>query len=802
MNLSTKIHTKTKNRLFPPHLLHAAWLNFEAEGYSKPVTGVIYRGEPRPTCGMPLGGLDTGCLDIEPNGMLGYSTIFNHLIRPRLLLNLPFLGLHVGGKTWVLVTDKKAKIDTPTESLLSLTFPPTDYTPRYEEICLEGVQLADSIDYWGHYPILDMEYNTQAPVDVALRCWSPFLPGDALTSMLPGAVFQIILRNTAAEEQKGTLVFSFPGFELSPKAGANEAVRRQPLPGKLNGVVVNSGKVGDAWEMEYALAVNGEIPVRWGGPLNSDGAAWAAAASQLPAVGSGETGTSLAVDFVLAPDAVQTIRLIFTWYAPHWRSGGAPCHEDTDLHTHMYAKYYPSAQTAAETLSQNADQWLARIIRWQEVIYQDADTPGWLADALINILHLIPETSVWGQAKPPIGAWCRQEDGLFALNECPRGCPQLECLPCSFYGNVPIVYFFPQAALSTLRGYKAYQFEDGRPPWIFGGVTARLEENRPPYGLARPDKGYQTVLNAACVIDMFDRYWQISGDDAALEEFWDSLKRMNDFSMNLRPEYGESQVISMPAPGTDQYGMGDTEWFEAPEPGWKGYVGHAGAVRLAQVRMMQRMAQAMGDQDYLQKCDRWLAAGQAAFEKYLWAGRYYLNFYEPETSTRSDYIFGYQLDGQWMADWHGLPAILPMECIKTTLQTIRENNCRLSQSGAINYAKPDGTPAKVGGYGPFGYFPPELFMLAYTFMYHEEHDQFGVKLLQRCLENIVRWGYVWDFPNLTRGDMDTGQRAFGADYYQNMMLWAAPSALRRENLRGPVKEDGLVARVIKAAIGS
>ena len=81
------------DRLFPPHLLHARWRTFEAAGYTEPVTGIVYRGEPRPTCGMPLGGLDTGCIDVEPNGMFGYNTIFNHLVEPRALLNLPMLGL-------------------------------------------------------------------------------------------------------------------------------------------------------------------------------------------------------------------------------------------------------------------------------------------------------------------------------------------------------------------------------------------------------------------------------------------------------------------------------------------------------------------------------------------------------------------------------------------------------------------------------------------------------------------------------------------------------------------------------------
>ena len=32
------------DRLFPPHLLHARWRAFEATGYTRPVTGIVYRG--------------------------------------------------------------------------------------------------------------------------------------------------------------------------------------------------------------------------------------------------------------------------------------------------------------------------------------------------------------------------------------------------------------------------------------------------------------------------------------------------------------------------------------------------------------------------------------------------------------------------------------------------------------------------------------------------------------------------------------------------------------------------------------
>jgi hypothetical protein len=81
---------------------------------------------------------------------------------------------------------------------------------------------------------------------------------------------------------------------------------------------------------------------------------------------------------------------------------------------------------------------------------------------------------------------------------------------------------------------------------------------------------------------------------------------------------------------------------------------------------------------------------------------------------------------------------------------------------------------------------------------YEGQREFGMDLLRRCQENLVHWGYIWDAPNTFRGDMDTGQRAFGADYYQNMMLWGVPAALNGQDLSAPARSGGLVARVIAA----
>ena len=99
--------------------------------------------------------------------------------------------------------------------------------PVLSELKLEGVQTAKEIHYWGHYPVADLEFETDAPVQVGLRAWSPFLPGDVRASMMPAIVFEVHLRNPGGAAQTGTIAFSFPGPD--PKEAGTEQFVREEL---------------------------------------------------------------------------------------------------------------------------------------------------------------------------------------------------------------------------------------------------------------------------------------------------------------------------------------------------------------------------------------------------------------------------------------------------------------------------------------------------------------------------------------------------------------------------------------------
>jgi len=733
--------------LFPANLPVQEYASFKAEGYSGPVAGMIYDAFHPATNGVPLGGIDTGCLDLETNGTLGICTLFNSLVPRRGPLRVPFLGIAVGRRAWTLTSDK-----------------------------LAGVDCAKSVRYWGHYPIADMEYEIDAPVNVGLRAWAPFIPGDVAASNTPGIVFEVHVRNTSEVQQEGSVVFSFPGALLSEMMRSR--FYREPATGvSYHGVRVHAGGPDS-----YVVGVIGTEKPRIGGELGFDGPAWAKIADELPTEKPTDSGASIAAGFNLAPQAEKVVRFLVTWYFPRWRGTGSWLGTG-EAYLHMYASRFTGANAVADYIGEFHTSLLKRIIRWQEAIYDDKAYPGWLQDALINNFYLIAECSLWAQAAPPIGKWCRPEDGLFALSEDPRLCPQMECIPCSFCGNWNVLYFFPKLAISTLRAYNAYMQPNGAPPWIFGGTTG----NTGGCDLIYPTAGYQLTLNGACLVDLVDRYWMMTGDDAFLKELYPAVKNTTIWTMNLNESLGPDGLIS-------NY---DTDWLEVCYTGVKGMTSHVAGVRLAQLRQAERMAIKMGDKEFASQCREWIKQASDSLENKLWVdGRGYLNFFNPETGAKSDLILANQLDGEWMVRLHGLPGVFNTDRVKTTLDTVKQTCCQLSPYGPVIFAGPNGGIPEIDpGYTRQGIFLAEAVMLGETYMYNGQRE-FGLEVVRKLVNNMAKRGMLWNVPCFIDGS--NGVAFNGNDYSQFGVLWTLPAALENADLAGPTATGGLVQRIIAA----
>ncbi|MCL5102618.1 MAG: GH116 family glycosyl-hydrolase [Armatimonadetes bacterium] len=758
--------------LFPTNLPPIEYTTFQAEGFSVPVSGVVYSAAHPATCGVPLGGIDTGCLDLETNGTFGLCTLFNSIVPRRGPLHTPFLGISVGKRAWTLTTDK-----------------------------LYGVDCAKEIRYWGHYPIADMEYILDAPVSVGLRAWSPFIPGDIKNSNIPVMVFEVRVRNNSKSEQAGSVVFSFPGALLSEmmrshfyrQPTSNAIARTLPQvearPDRYNGVLIHAIGVD-----HYIIGTLGSQKPRLGGKLGFDGPAWAKIPYGLPVEKPTESGASVAADFRIAPGREKIVRFFVTWYFPFWRGSGSWLGTGVS-YKHMYASRFDESKhrsdadftnycgAASDYIARNHDSLLKRIINWQQVIYAEKSLPVWLRDGLINNLYLITELGLWSQAQAPIGEWCRKEDGLFAISEDPRLCPQMECIPCSFYGNWPILYAFPQLSLSTLRAYKAYMQPSGAPPWIFGGTTGNTGGS----DLIYPVEGYQLSLNGACLVDMVDRYWMATGDDTVLKELYPDVKKTTIWTMNLKAKNGPDYPDSLVS-------IYDNDWLECSA--FKGMTVHVAGIHLAQLRQAERMAEKVGDKEFAAQCREWFKLASASTEGKLWAKDYYLNYYNPATGDKSDIVLGNQLDGEWMVALHGLPPVFEASRAKTALATVKRGCARLSDYGPIIFSSPDGTVLEHdAGYGQQAIFVAEAVMLAGTYMYRGDRE-FGLELARKLMNNMARKGILWDVPCFIDGSNGVAQN--GHDYSQFGVLWTLPAAINNQDLAATCKPGGLVYRMLQA----
>ena len=342
--------------LFPSDLPECQWAQFTAEGFSKPVSGVVF-GDEEEVPGVPLGGIGTGCIDLNSNGCLGRCSIFNSFAPPR-ELNMPFLGVVIDNTSYCLTT-------------VANVLP---------------ARKCRRIRYWGHYPMADLEYDLDSSSSIGLRAWAPFILGDAKTSNCPIAFFELRLRNLSSSKQRLRLVFTFPGpsrQESRAESYSHSEVRTDAMRGAC--VEWNGGS--------YVMVCSTDVEVVTGGHV--DGSGWSGIAERLPEIDETNPGRSVAADFELDANNVIEITFALAWYMPRWSGNEAHCYQ------HAYAERFAHAKEVAEASLGEQRGWRRRVLGWQQEIYSETFLPVWLRDQLVNVLHTITKDSFWASRSIP-----------------------------------------------------------------------------------------------------------------------------------------------------------------------------------------------------------------------------------------------------------------------------------------------------------------------------------------------------------------------------------------------------------------
>jgi len=729
--------------IFSVNLPACEFVQFEADGFTKPVVGVIFRGG-EAVGGVPLGGIGTGYIDLNTDGVLGYCTVFNS-VTPLRELSSPFLGLAVGSDTRVLTLKE-----------------------------VPGVRNAKEIHYWGHYPVADLEFDLDAPIGICLRAFSPFIPGDSEASNTPAIVFEVRLRNRSREKQQGRIAFSFPG-PLPKEITRDEGIERQFFEGEFSGEAVT-----DIRGLGYALGVIGKEPLHYGAALGTDDNPWSKLAGpDLPQPQSSSLGATVAADFSLDAGESRIIRFVLAWFHPIFNLGAM-----SKPRRQKYASRFNNAVEVAQFVAHEHDSILHRILAWQEAIYTTQDLPSWLRDCLVNNLYCIAKNSNWVDY-PHYDDWYGP-GGLFCIHDATTGgWTWTECAADRFFGHWPILFLFPELNCNTIRAITHYQLQSGEMPFILGM-----------YGNAHtPFYECMIMKNSALYVhDVYQHYLR-TGDKEFLRAHYPHVKLAINFCKTLDSD-GDGLVNECCNAPEGETWCSNNFFEHYP---WYGTSSMDAGIWLAALSGGEAIAKEVGDQAFAEDCRLWFDRGVKAFDEKLWTGEYYRLYNEPETGRKSDTVLANQLWGQILVKIAGLPDIFPKEKVKSVISTIRRLNYAATRWGVKNSIRPDGSDDPEGASSSVGtgIWPCLNILLAVNTVYVGERE-FGLEISRRVYDNMVtRQKSPWSLWNLV--DPDDGVMLSLPNYYHNMILWALPMALRGQDIAAFCAQGGFIDNIIEAS---
>lgn len=745
------------HRLFPSNLPSRQFIRFRAEGFTKPVAGVIFRGG-EAYKGVPLGGIGTGHIDLNSDGTLGDCTVFN-TFKPRRKLSTPFLAFTTlnNQRLWVL------------------TLKPIDE---------QEVTSAKQLEYWGHYPIADVHFETDSAIDVSLRAYSPFLPGDSLNSNTPAAIFQVRAWNKSGANQTGEIALSFPGPLHS------EVARRAPIPtvqepqgfireevkGGFTGITVtNTRGIG------YSLGVTGDEEVRCGPALGLEGNSWSQLIPQSVASLSWSSimysGASVAVKYSLEPSAEKTVDFILAWYHPIAnRPPGT-----IGPHWNYYSKRFKGPLEIATKVAREHKSILQKILAWQEVVYEAEDLPVWLQDGLVNSFYYIAKCSLWFH-KPFKDDWYG-DMGVLVMNSANSGLEWSECLVDYWHGHFGVLLFFPDLHKTTLKAFAHYQLSSGELPFCLGRQTS----------IQAPEYWVQHLGCAMAYIQGVYHQYLCTGDKEFLKEYYTSLKSAMKYLKGFDTDGDD--LINEHSHAPPGEGFPSNNWYESYV--WAGTSVHNAGNWLGTLKIAAAAAETVGDQVYAEEFKATYDRGLKAFEEKLWKGDYYRLYNDPETGRHSDGILSDQLVGEWVSRTAGLGGIHPRERVDSVHKVLEQMN--ITEFGMPVTVNPDRSEDKSASHPmqSTGIFPSSNIVIA-AIMAYSGKPELSLEVMKRVTHYmVIRKAYPWGLPNMF--NPKTGDRWPEDGYYHLLVLWTLPMALRGQDLRSFTSENGLVWRMMKAA---
>ena len=649
--------------------------------------------EGRCRCGVPMGGIGAGKIELDSEGVLTAITINNNCEVPIYKTPGSFFA------AWASTEEQTDSFLLQTTNLGNIQAP-----------------LADKIDFDGKFPRARLTYKkANFPINISLSAFSPLVPYSEKNSALPNVFYTFTVTNPSDAPVDAAILFSFENLIGTGGSMANQSKN----PDFDSTFVMNSWNPGNVWcdrrgnrqqpialscgnglyfdtmggshgdlasygnytmlctttdQVELTYNANWDIFTEgnklWeefskNGTLNNN------SPNNDNTLGSDDRypAGALCAKITLLPGQSREIAFQLAWHMPHY-----PDVKGKDISVY-YNNFFSSSQETALYAAEQKEYLWKETTAFEKMLSQSS-LPSWLQEKLINDRFPIYTCS-----------WFTK-DGKFSINEAPAG--MMGCLgtmdqrlACNgLYTN-----FFPTLDKTELSLFARVQGEDGSISHDLG-FGEFVDE---------PRKGSWSDLCSSFILQVYKHYLY-TNDRNFLDNMYDHVKRAVAYQISTDNDKN----------GIPDVGAGHGTTYDTYH--WYGTSAFVASLWITELAICEKIAEIMNDEDFSSQCQKMRKNAISQMIEELWNekhsfGQYYNNYNDRLGDRKSENCFISQLAGEWFANLVDVISGLPEDKTKAALQTIYKRNVDINNIVIMNdETTPEG----------------DFFGYGYTFLQYDE----------------------------------------------------------------------------------
>ncbi len=644
---------------------------------------MIYEKEYLRELKFPLGGIGTGCVSIAGNGRFCDWEIFN---RPNKGSRNGYSHIAVSAKYKGKVYAKALNGDLETDLVgqyAKTYWSGYGFGPSSETMC--GFPHFEDVKFDGQFPIAKLYFSdSDFPGKITLTAFNPLIPGDASSSSIPAAFFDICYENTADEAIEFMSALSVRNAFLE---GQNFAYNDDGI----HSVFLQNKNISDKNEIGYGdmtIATdceNGGVQEYWyrGKWQDSIVMFWNdfskgfLSPRHYDDIAKNDTA-SVYGNITVAPGEKKNIRFVLSWNVPVCYNYWSHFKDENGKHVtwkNYYATQFESSRESAKYSLKNFDTLYFRTDKFREAMFSQTLDKA-VIDAAASTLSVLKSPTVLRLENGEFYGWEGvHEDG----GSCEGTCQHV------WNYAYALCFLFPELERSIRDLELKYCMKPD------GGTVFRLK-----LPLGRDMGTFRPCLDGqmGTIIKIY-REWKISGDTEWLRAKWPDVKKLMEYTWSEsnydRWDYDRDGVLE----GRQHHTL-DMELF-GPHAWLQGFY-------LAALKACSQMAKELGDEHkiydelyekgYTYTCDN-LFNGEyfiqkvdikdrTVIDKYKYAEEYWNSEsgeikYQIKDGCEID-----QLCGQWHAWINGLGDIFDAEQTKKALTSLFKNNYKPTMRNFTN----------------------------------------------------------------------------------------------------------------------